>query len=150
MYLRASKYIGGWEHSGEDKERFKAVLAAAGLPESVATQDSPSLAVRVTVCYWRKANAIHKWLVDTVQEGKDECQESCVSREQLGELVALCDSAIATKNAALLPPESGFFFGSTDVDEGYWEDLRHTAESVRALLDNPDLKDCAFYYQASW
>ena len=26
-----------------------------------------------TVCEWRKANAVHKWFVDHVQDGNDDC-----------------------------------------------------------------------------
>lgn len=39
------------------------------------------------IAYWRKANAVHAWLVNTVQDGVDECQLSHpVTREQLVEL----------------------------------------------------------------
>lgn len=37
--------------------------------------------------YWRKANAIHKWFVDNVQNGVDDCGEYRVDREQLQELL---------------------------------------------------------------
>lgn len=52
------------------------------------------------VAYWRKANAIHKWFVDNVQDGIDECQESPVTREQLNELLAVCHEVI--KSAKLI------------------------------------------------
>ena len=40
------------------------------------------------VAYWRKANAIHKWFVDNVQKGKDDCKEYRVTRRNL---LDLCD-----------------------------------------------------------
>lgn len=52
------------------------------------------------VAYWRKANQIHKWFVDNVQNGIDECQESSVTRQQLNELLAVCHEVI--KSAKLI------------------------------------------------
>lgn len=46
------------------------------------------------VGYWRKANAIHKWFVDNVQDGKDECQDSCVSTEKLQELLDVVNKVL--------------------------------------------------------
>ncbi len=40
------------------------------------------------LCYWRKANAIHKWFVDNVQGGTDDCDEYKVSKDQLEDLLA--------------------------------------------------------------
>ena len=42
------------------------------------------------IIYWRKANAIHKWFVENVQEGVDDCGEYEVTVEQLTELRDLC------------------------------------------------------------
>ena len=42
------------------------------------------------VMYWRKANAIHKWFVDNVQGGEDDCREYPVSNDQLIELRDTC------------------------------------------------------------
>jgi hypothetical protein len=42
------------------------------------------------VAYWRKANQIHKWFVDNVQDGNDNCADYYVAPEQLEELLALC------------------------------------------------------------
>ena len=50
------------------------------------------------VAYWRKANAIHRWFVDHVQNGVDKCQESPVTREQLNELLSVCHEVIKAAN----------------------------------------------------
>ena len=42
------------------------------------------------VGYWRKVNHIHKWFVDNVQNGEDDCGEYNVSIEQLHELRDIC------------------------------------------------------------
>jgi hypothetical protein len=43
-----------------------------------------------TVGYWRKENHIHKWFVDNVQGGVDDCKEYYVSIKQLRELRNTC------------------------------------------------------------
>ena len=42
------------------------------------------------VGYWRKANAIHRWFVENVQEGNDNCGCYEVRKEQLEELLEIC------------------------------------------------------------
>lgn len=43
------------------------------------------------IAYWRKANHIHKWFVDNVQNGIDQCQKSPATREQLQKLLQVCE-----------------------------------------------------------
>ena len=47
-----------------------------------------------TVCYWRKANHIHKWFVDHVQGGDDDCKRYSVSLNQLSELKDACKTVL--------------------------------------------------------
>lgn len=46
---------------------------------------------RGVVMYWRKANAIHKWFVDNVQDGNDDCGTYEVDIEMLRQLKAICE-----------------------------------------------------------
>jgi hypothetical protein len=96
------------------------------------------------------ANQIHSWFVKNVQDGKDEGQTSYVDRGTLQELLDLCHKAVKTKDASLLPPKGGYFFGRTQIDEGYWLDLVNTVKQLTAILENPKLEDCEFYYRTSW
>jgi len=102
------------------------------------------------VGYWRKANAIHQWFVENVQDGEDECERTYVTREQLKELRAVCKAVLDDNTIAQekLPTTKGFFFGSVDYDEWYFEDLRHTIEVVDYALSLP--KEVVLYYQSSW
>lgn len=45
--------------------------------------------------YWRKANAIHAWFVENVQNGVDDCGMYIVRRDQLEELKEACERVIA-------------------------------------------------------
>ena len=51
---------------------------------------------------------------------------------------------------ALLPASSGFFFGSTDYDQWYYEDVKNTYEMLEEILAEPDANYGDYYYQASW
>ena len=142
MYLRAERYV--WYTEEELAQNLTEQFP--DLPQGVKIKS-----VEAEVGYWRKANAVHKWFVDNVQEGKDECQRSFVSREQLGELKKLCERVLESPDlaASLLPTASGFFFGGTDYGEFYLQDIRETVEICdRALALDRGQWD--LYYQASW
>lgn len=94
---------------------------------------------------WRKANQVHKWFVDNVQNGKDNCELYPVSYEKLMELKKLCEKALKTKDGSILPPQSGFFFGSTDFDQWYWDNIELTRKQLSKL--EPDV---TYFYQSSW
>lgn len=87
-----------------------------------------------------------------MQGGEDECREHDVCREQLETLRDRCREVQAdhAKAGLLLPPQGGFFFGSTELDEGYFLDVSETEEKLSALLANPRLKDWDFAYRSSW
>jgi hypothetical protein len=111
--------------------------------------------------YWRKANQIHGWFVNNVQGGVDDCGTYPVSREQLSSLVKVCREAISSKNPHLVPPKTGFFFGSYAIDEGYWDDLKSTVVALEEILSESgsggdvdgggeDDGKAIFHYHASW
>jgi hypothetical protein len=107
--------------------------------------------VQVQVAYWRKANQIHKWFVDHVQDGNDDCEEYRVTRDQLQLLVDNCKLVLMNKEEAktLLPRQEGFFFGSYEYDEYYWYDIQDTIEQLEKILkEYPE--DWDFQYQSSW
>lgn len=100
--------------------------------------------------YWRKVNAIHQWFVENVQDNADDCEEYPVSREQLTTLLELCELVANNPNEAsnVLPTQEGFFFGGTEYDEWYFDNIKRTVEELRALLN--DVEVDTFVYQSSW
>lgn len=158
MYLEARKYVNkiDWNTVGDNnledvpaRSQFQTIVSAAGL-DKVASKEVYGAMVGVNVAYWRKANQIHGWFVDNVQRGEDDCGEYFVSKEQLTELLELCKWAMANKDAEALPPREGFFFGSTEIDEGYWYDIENTISQLDAVLAEDDLNEVAFFYHSSW
>jgi len=105
--------------------------------------------------YWRKANAIHKWFVDNVQKGEDDCGEYVVTYERLMELKELCERVLALLHAgeynlaaAELPTQPGFFFGNTEYDMDYEDDLIRTINILSRLTEEDRLNTLT--YTSSW
>jgi len=161
MYLSIRKYVGrldlsagydevkGWSHNDE----FDKVMGACDMSEFLETDNTTGLHVEVPVMYWRKANAIHKWFVDTRADGVDECQPIWVNSEYLGELLELCNEVLADHSKAeeLLPTEGGFFCGGTEYDEYYFQDLEYTQRRLTELIPLMKKTDNdSAVYQASW
>jgi len=106
------------------------------------------------VGYWRKANAIHNWFVQELADGVDECQEIKVTMEDLYRLRDLCKQLLKDRDDKeaqdKLPTTRGFFFGTTEYDEGYWYDLEKTALIIDYLDYMSSYRHEGFIYQASW
>lgn len=112
--------------------------------------------VEIEVMYWRKANAIHKWFVDNLQDGVDNCQEVCINTQNFYDLRDTCKAVLENRNLAstLLPSQNGFFFGSTEYDDNYFDDVEITYKWLNKLLFKNTFDEkfqrWNFYYQASW
>lgn len=159
MYLSARKHISKVDYNklGENGDYLNAISSdyqdivdIAGLTEVEKKKDVYGADVSVNCAYWRKANQIHDWFVNNIQNGEDECKEHSVSKENLEDLVSLCKVALDTKDSSLLPPSSGFFFGGTEIDKWYWAGLEDTIEQLDRVLKSPLVDKLSFYYQSSW
>ena len=145
MYLKGKKYVSPYS---DDKlyTELNQLTKEMGFT-------FPATLIEFQVGYWRKANHIHKWFVDNVQEGVDDCKEYYVSLDTFKVLLETCKTVLNDHSQAekLLPTESGFFFGSTEYDEFYYKDIKNTIDIIEPLVSNPDItKDLSFYYQSSW
>ena len=151
MYLEKDIWIGGYfEHK---KARGTVEIEVIGFNNEEVKLNIPVNKISSIVLhmgYWRKANQIHGWFVDNVQNGVDECQRSWVEEEQLKKLKAICQKVLDNPERAseLLPTQSGFFFGSTEYDEYYFKDLKDTIEIIDKCLENEMPGD--YYYHSSW
>ena len=150
MYLEARKFVSSYS----DAEMYQNLKRQMGL----ATGDLPHSnfgTLSLEVMYWRKVNAVHDWFVREVQGGEDDCKTYHVDRDKLAELLDICKRVVDNRDdqsvaEELLPSASGFFFGSTDYDEYYYEGLLWTIEGIERILKNPAYERMDFYYQSSW
>ena len=63
------------------------------------------------VGYWRKANEIHNWFVENVQDGEDDCRyHREVTREVLEELLDICNKVLASCKLVNGKIENGYNF----------------------------------------
>ena len=152
MYLKGKRYISNHFNEG-DGERAEAIQKL--FPELDGVKGrwgdvSCVQEVQIDIGYWRKANAVHDWFVTNVQGGEDECKPHHVSREDLTALKEACEQVLANKKLAkeILPTTAGFFFGSTEFDDYYFQDLEATVEIVDRCLALPPAWD--FEYRSSW
>ena len=161
MYLHAKKYVEkinwGVLHNNDELTysspeavypKFNDLMEITQLADVAI--DIYGAEIGVTCAYWRKANQIHKWFVDNVQGGNDNCGEYYVSHEKLKELRETCRQALFAKDPSLLPPQAGFFFGSYDIDEWYWRDIKDTIKQLDRVFAMPEMSNLSFYYTSSW
>jgi len=186
MYLYKRTYVKNWKHDNPE-DKVEITVKRGGEKHPTIDTDKVTY-IQEEVGYWRKANQIHKWFVDNVQNGVDECQESWVDESKLKELLQIChiirnEAKLVEGDVAngytigkdmekipilekgkvmkgisaameLLPTESGFFFGGTDYDEYYMQDIENTIkilEEEMKKIDNP-VQGCIaeYYYRSSW
>ena len=146
MYLRKKIYVGAEYEHRNVTGNIEIFVNGTPLPVNLKRVSE----IEETVGYWRKANSIHKWFVDNVQDGVDECQTSYVSREQLQTLLDIVIEVLDHPDRAesLLPGQGGFFFGSTDYDNWYFDKLKYTKDLLEEIIKEEFSGD--YYYHASW
>lgn len=147
MYLTKRTYVKNWPHI-LDTEKHSVTVTRGGKPVEQIDPAKISYIIQ-DVGYWRKANAIHRWFVDNVQSGVDDCREYDVSIDKMKELLDLVEEVLAdhSKNEELLPTQSGFFFGDTDYCDSYYEDLEWTRNILTEALKD---ESGDYQYQSSW
>jgi hypothetical protein len=122
------------------------------------------LSIFEDVGYLRKANQIHNFIVQECQDGVDECQLSIVRKTHLKDLLKRCKKAISVKDIYLndgilkdgegieeyLPTTSGSFFGGTEFNEWFFNDVEETIELIEKVLKETDFKTQVICYRSSW
>lgn len=145
MYLEAKRYVAPYDEHSEPMRH--AIGAAIGyVPPKVKPGHDASLlevcGVTVRVGYWRKFGALHRWFVDNVQEGDDNCRPAYVQEDCLRGLQRLCERMIA---------HSACVTEQVSVDRADWgiEELPYTLDILtHAIILQQQGWD--IYYRASW
>lgn len=164
MYLSARLAISSTNYktidgkfSTEPNDQYDQVLSALDLNREDTDSDGSMLTVNVPVMYWRKANQIHSWFVKNVQDNNDNCGLYHVSRGKLEQLIEICEAVLSRRGKPealtagdLLPTQSGFFFGGTEYEEYYYEQVEYTANALRRVLDSDQFINADFQYESSW
>lgn len=164
MYLYKKTYVGN--EYREPKHRLTVTVPAdqgsALYPQAAdLIEDEKISEITEKAAYWRKANSIHKWFVDSLQDGEDDCRNTYVPMESLQELYDLCKKVLAEAKTSkpipsditdwsewdgltvenperlmdLLPTAEGFFFGNTQIGGDYLYDIANTIEQIGPYLE---------------
>lgn len=149
QWLIKKTYVKKWDHINPEKQ-FNVVVTRGGEPYPSINPEKVNY-VEEEVAYWRKANHIHSWFVKNVQNGEDNCRDHEVSKE---DLQALLEDCYAVKDdpidaELILPVSEGFFFGSTEYSDYYFDQIKKTIEAVETILKEWDT-EAEYYYQSSW
>ena len=90
---------------------------------------------RTNIGYFRKVNFLVKFFED---KGFDVPNQTplAITREDAEELLSKCEEVLKdhSKGPELLPTMSGFFFGSTDYDDYYYDDVEEVRDYVKDKL----------------
>lgn len=145
MYLYKKTYVKNWDFT-KPEHKVEITILMNGKPHPKIDVDRVSHIIE-DVAYWRKANQIHSWFVNNCQDGVDDCRDAYVSIDQLNTLLSLCKEVKEdhSKASTLLPSHAGFFFGSTEYNEWYYEDIDLTIKQLTGLDPNG-----SYYYHSSW
>jgi len=177
MYLSKKSYVKNWEHMTKESLHDITILKGGEKVEKIKVERIKYIVEEVA--YWRKANQIHNWFVQNVQDGEDDCGDYDVNHKQLTELRDTCKSILEKMDfvtvkkevehmgengfetreidfrkilnieeiVKLLPTASGFFFGGTEYDEYYIQDLEETVEVLTKILEE---EGDDYSYHSSW
>lgn len=97
--------------------------------------------------YFRKVNFVYHFFSPKLEN------EACfVTRWDLENLIDRCNSVLDNHSLAedLLPTQGGFFFGSTDYDKWYFEDVKDCRRQMKKLLRGFNEETDVIYVLMSW
>ena len=100
--------------------------------------------------YWRKANQIRKWFAD--RGYAENSVEHEVPFEELEQLLIACERVKENHELAseLLPTQSGFFFGGTEYNDWYFEDIQFTIDELSKFVNAPGAESDSYVYYEWW
>lgn len=98
------------------------------------------------IAYFRKANFVYAFFSNKLV---NEC--AWVTREDLKDLIDRCEKVLNDHSLAeqLLPTRAGFFFGSTEYDEWYYQDVKDCLKQMKKVLED-FADDELMYVVMSW
>lgn len=179
MYLEKRTYVKNWEHMGADEKTkitVKGKRAANIKPERITyiTEEIAYWRKANQIHAWfvnncnggddnngemqvsfeqlqelletcKKVMASIKLVKGKIENGQRATAKGWEPIMEDGEYIE--DASVAKE---LLPTQSGFFFGSTQYDQYYVEDLKHTIETLERLMSEGENIHADYYYSASW
>lgn len=148
MYLKRKYYIG----SNYDHKEVECNIDIKIKGNKINIDSKNIFTIEENFLYWRKFNALHNYFVNNCQNGIDDCGTYEVHENVLINLINILEQ-INTNHALaeeLLPCTTGFFFGGTDYDDYYYDQVKYTLDELKKELARPDFEDIIYEYSSSW
>ena len=106
------------------------------------------------LAYFRKVNFLIPFIEDYYDiAGLENCEEIELDKYCIEELIIRCKQVLEDHSKAeeLLPVKGGFFFGSTEYDQGYFEDVQLVKDTCLDLLEEfSSLEDGEYITFSIW
>lgn len=151
MYLYASKYESRsqWRNNKEEVKGFYP-SELQDLQTDILERNFLSKHTKYQIGYWRKFNALHHYIVQKFADGVDDCREIYLSPSDVGHILDTLRKARDNKDKVeeILPTTRGFFFGSLEYDEWFWNDVEYSIRLFEEVVKIQD--EYEIYYEASW
>ena len=99
------------------------------------------------VAYFRKVNFLIPFF------GYEEnCSNIEIDKYQVEDLIEACKEVLTNHDKAsfLLPTQEGFFFGSTDYDDWYFDDVQNVKEKFEEILADFDRDEDILLMHCWW
>lgn len=103
----------------------------------------------IPVGFFCKVNALFKWVEDHVG-AFENCEKVPITLAHLRALQRDLQALTPENCRLLFPTTEGFFFGSTDYDEGYWIDVEETKRWLETMIDTFDFDRKLLLFMAWW
>jgi len=126
MYLTRKKYIDG----NYDWNKIEGKIEIKKDGKEIPLDIKKIKYIVEDVGYWRKANAIHRWFVNHVQDGNDDCGCYGVEISDLEELLKICKKI---KEKVIL--KDGLIKNGQQFENDKWEDIYIGGK----FIENPEI-----------
>ena len=101
-----------------------------------------------TVYWLRKVNCLQGYFEEKYQT--QNCIEHGFYEDDIKELKSITDKILQNKEdhdyiESNLPPTQGFFYGSDQIDEWYFEDVKQINEIMGKILKTPNVEKTLYW-----
>lgn len=130
MYLSMEKrfYNSSWnEERDETCEKIKELI-----PEIYDSGNLNYINIKFEAGYWRKANQIHRWFVDNVQDGEDDCRNYYVSKEDIMKLKENCETVLKNINIVEGTVKNGYTLDENGERKYFYKDGKRVLNTEKA------------------
>jgi len=127
MYLERKIYVKNWGFM-KDKDKYSISVKRNGKKVEHINTEKINYVIEGAGT-WRKANAIHSWFVNNVQEGVDDCKLYYVDEDKLKELLSTVNEVLEASKLIKGKVQAGYTYNDKKEKVYNYEDGKLIADS---------------------